>query len=293
MSAAASATVNGVPLRDEWRNIASVDLEDWYQGIEQPLTAWSTFAPRIERSTATVLEVLGAHGVRATFFALGHLAEAHRGVVRDIAAAGHELATHGFSHDKIYDMSPEHFRDELRRSIRTLEDASGQRVRGHRAAYFSITERSRWALDILVEEGIEYDASIFPGSNYRYGIPGSPPNIHRLDSGLIECPVSTFKLFGRRVGVGGAYLRILPARLTARGIRQINAGGQPAILYLHPWELDPDHPRVKFRRRAMLTHYHNLRSTRPKLDRLLSEFAFGAFDDALHLAADPVDVQGR
>jgi polysaccharide deacetylase family protein (PEP-CTERM system associated) len=264
-------------------NILTFDVEDWYQGIEKPASTWDRFTPRIERGVDVILESLADAGTHATFFVLGYIAERHPDVVRRIAAAGHEIGTHGHEHEKIYDLDPVRFRDDLRRSIDAIGGVTGRPVLGHRAPFFSITERSRWALDILAAEGVRYDASIYPGSNYRYGIPDYRHDIHTLPNGLIECPVSTFTLMGKQFGIGGAYLRILPGRVTARAIATLNRRGEAVGVYLHPWEFDPDHPRVRFRRRAMLTHYANLHSTAPKLRRLLAAFRFATYEQVLGL----------
>jgi polysaccharide deacetylase family protein (PEP-CTERM system associated) len=266
-------------------NFLSFDVEDWYQGIEMPLATWGRFSPRLERGLERILALLDQAGVRGTFFVLGYAAERHPDLVRRIAGAGHEIGTHGYAHEKIYDLDPERFRADLRRSLAAIQEATGSPVIGHRAPFFSITRRSLWALDVLAEEGLRYDASIYPGSNYRYGIPGYPDDIRLLPGGLVECPVSTFAFLGRRAGIGGAYLRLLPRAFTAGAIRAANRRGRPVGLYLHPWELDPDHPRVRFRRRAMLTHYANLVTTEPKLRRLVTEFRFAPYATALGLAA--------
>jgi polysaccharide deacetylase family protein (PEP-CTERM system associated) len=271
------------PLPAPLRNILSFDVEDWYQGIEMPSSTWDRYPPRLERGLDRILALLEEKGMQATFFVLGYAAARHPELVRRIAAAGHEIGSHGYAHEKIYELDPVRFRIDLRRSLDAIQSITGRRVLGHRGAFFSITRRSLWALDILESEGLRYDASIYPGSNYRYGIPGYPEEIRVLPSGLLECPVSTLFLLGRRAGIGGAYLRLLPGRATAGGIRALNRRGQPAGLYLHPWEFDPEHPRVRFRRWAMFTHYANLKSTEPKLRRLLSEFSFAPYATVLGL----------
>ena len=277
------AAVLGQPAALPPAAVLSFDVEDWYQGIEMPAATWSRFEPRLERGLERILALLGEHEVHATFFVLGDIARRHAALIRRIATAGHEVGTHGDLHEKVYELDPARFRADLRQSVAAIESATGQRVRGHRAPFFSITRRSLWALDILHEEGLLYDASIYPGANYRYGIPGYPDDIRRLPSGLLECPVSTFAVFGRRLGIGGAYLRLLPPATLASAIRQRLRAARPVGLYLHPWEFDPDHPRVRFRPLAMLTHYANLRSTEPKLRQLMREFRFVPYAQALGL----------
>jgi polysaccharide deacetylase family protein (PEP-CTERM system associated) len=283
------AAVLGTPaeLSVPGATVLSFDVEDWYQGIEMPARTWDRFEPRLERGLGRILDLLGQHAVHGTFFVLGDIARRHPQLVRRIADEGHEVGTHGDRHEKVYDLDPARFRSDLRRSLDAIQSATGRPVLGHRAAFFSITRRSLWALDIVREEGLAYDASIYPGPNYRYGIPGYPDQVRRLPNGLLECPVSTFTLFGRRLGIGGAYLRILPAGTLAAALRHRLRAARPAGLYLHPWEFDPDHPRVRFRPLAMLTHYANLRTTEPKLRRLLAEFSFVPYARALGLDSAP------
>jgi len=262
-----------------------VDFEDWYHGIEIPLSEWGRFEGRIESSGMRLLDLLDAAASRATFFVLGHLAERQPGLVREIARRGHEVATHGWSHTMVYRMTPETFRDELRRSIGVLEDLSGARVRGHRAPYFSITEQSLWAFDVMAELGVAYDSSVFPVVNYRYGIPSAPRwpySVRAGDREVLEFPITVWRLMGRNLPVaGGAYFRIFPYLLTSMAFRAINREGHPVVFYLHPWELDPGHPRIPLPRRIAVTHYHNLSATEPRLRRLLSEFRFAPMGDVL------------
>jgi polysaccharide deacetylase family protein (PEP-CTERM system associated) len=266
-------------------NALTIDFEDWYQGLEIPPERWDGYQDRIERSGRLLLEVLAESAVRATFFVLGPVAERHPDLIREIAAAGHELGTHGYSHTLVYRLSPESFREELRRSIGVLEDLTGGPVLGHRAPFFSITRESLWALGVLAECGIRYDSSVFPVVNYRYGIPDAPRWPYEVQSGgkpLLEFPVSTYRLLGRNIPVaGGAYFRIYPYALTRWAFRSINRQGRAAVFYLHPWELDPDHPRVPLPRWVALTHYFNLRATKPRLRRLLSDFRFAPMREVL------------
>lgn len=269
-------------------NALTIDFEDWYQGLEIPHTEWASYEDRVVRAGHRVLEVLDAANTRATFFVLGYVAERHPEIVREIAAAGHEVGTHGYSHSFIYRQTPDSFRTEMTRAIRHLEDITGQRVLGHRAPFFSITRDSLWALDVLGDLGIRYDSSVFPVLNYRYGIEDAPRWPYKVDAGensLIEFPISTWKVLGRNLPIaGGAYFRIYPYALTRRAFKAVNENGHPAVFYLHPWELDPDHPRIRLPRRISLTHYFNLHKTQNRLRRLLRDFGFAPMKEVLGVA---------
>jgi polysaccharide deacetylase family protein (PEP-CTERM system associated) len=265
-------------------NALTIDFEDWYHGLELPVARWREFEDRIEASGRRTLALLAAAGTRATFFVLAPVAERHPRLVAEIAAAGHEVATHGYSHTLIYRQDARTFRDELARSIAVLEDVTGDPVIGHRAPYFSITRDSLWAFDVLAELGLRYDSSIFPVSNYRYGIPDAPRWAHVLpgDVAITEFPITTWRIAGRNVPVGGgAYFRIFPYALTRHAFRSVNAQGRAAVFYLHPWELDPDHPRIDLPRRIAATHYVNLRATERRLRRLLDDFQFAPMREVL------------
>lgn len=262
------------------QNILTIDLEDWY--MEARRKRWRGFAERIEEDTASLLELLARHGTRATFFVLGCVAARHPALVRRVAQAGHEVALHGLWHELVYRKTPAAFAEEVRRAKEIVERASGERVRGFRAPYFSIVRRALWALPILAECGIEYDSSIFPVWHFRYGIPAWERMPHRLGlarfggSGrLVELPISTLRLGALRLPFsGGAYLRLLPYALVAHGIRSLNRRGQPAVVYLHPWELDPAQPHISGPAFFGLRHYLGLRGMRAKVERLLSDFRF-------------------
>jgi polysaccharide deacetylase family protein (PEP-CTERM system associated) len=229
-----------------------------------------------------LLTLLDRHGVRATFFVLGHLAERHPDVVRAIHDAGHEVASHGFAHEVVYTLTPEAFRADIRRSLDLLAEITGEPVRGYRAPFFSITDASRWALDILVAEGVAYDSSMFPVINDRYGVPDGNPLPHWIQTSsgrLFEVPPSTVRFGINLAFSGGAYLRLLHGKIIARGIARLNRAGVPCVLYIHPWELDPDHPRIPLPRRIAVSHYWNLRSTPRKLEELVSRFPFGPARD--------------
>lgn len=252
--------------------VFSIDVEDWYQGLELPLERWSGKEGRLSVGLDRILDLLDKSNTRATFFTLGWIAENEPDVVRRIVKRGHELASHGYSHAKVYDLSPKDFRAEVRDSKRRLEDLAGHAVTAFRAPFFSITSRSLWALDILREESFTVDCSISPSKTWRYGIASSPSHPYRIrEVGLVEFPVSTWSLLGRRVGIGGAYFRIMPYALTRAILRRKSERG--AMFYAHPWEYDPDHPVLKdIEPKAKFTHYANLASTAPKTARLLEDF---------------------
>jgi polysaccharide deacetylase family protein (PEP-CTERM system associated) len=258
-------------------NALTIDFEDWYQGLELSITRWADCEDRIVQAGRRVLQLLDEFGVRATFFVLGYVAEHHPEVVHEIAVAGHEIGTHGYSHTLIYQQTPKVFRAELGRSMRILESLTGKPVLGHRAPFFSITRESLWAVKIMSELGIRYDSSIIPVVNYRYGIadgPRWPYEIPVGDQTLLEFPPSTWRLLGYNLPIGGAYFRLYPYRFTSKMIQSLNRQGQPVVFYFHPWEMDWEHPRIALPRRIALTHYVNLPSTENRLRRLLSDFKF-------------------
>jgi polysaccharide deacetylase family protein (PEP-CTERM system associated) len=260
------------------KNILTIDLEDWYQGIELPLCEWSKCEDRVERSVRLLLEILDESETKATFFVLGYVAEKFPRLVREIAELGHEIGTHGYGHELVYKLTPAQFASDLKRSIDILEQTIGNPIKIYRAPYFSITEKSIWAMEILTEHGIEYDSSIFPIKNYRYGIPDAlryPHNVQTQNGALLEIPISTITIFGRNLSLtGGVYLRFFPYYLIEQAIQRINREGHYSVVYLHPWELDPDHPKLKLPLRIKLTHYHNLVNTEKKLRALLKDFDF-------------------
>jgi polysaccharide deacetylase family protein (PEP-CTERM system associated) len=272
-------------------NALTIDLEDWYQGIEQPFATWGRFADRLHVGTDVLLNILDQTTTKATFFVLGWVAEKQPALIRRLAERGHEIASHGYDHEKLYHTTPDALREALAHAKRATEDACGAAIIGHRAPFFSLTRASLWALDVLADLGFTYDCSVYPGSNWRYGIPGSPEHIYRVEhKPLTEFPVSTLTFSGRKLGIGGAYFRILPYRVTSGGVRALNAAGKPAMFYLHPWEFDPRHPLVRFRWRAMLTHYVNLSATAPRFARLLRDFRFGTVSAVLQAQETPLPV---
>jgi polysaccharide deacetylase family protein (PEP-CTERM system associated) len=270
----------------------TVDVEDYFQvsAFEDrvPRSEWDRFESRVCRNTERLLSIFAEHHVLATFFVLGWVAERFPGLVRTIAGAGHEVASHGYAHRLVYEMTPSQFLDDLRRAKAAIEDACGRPVQGYRAPSYSITRQSLWALDILAAEGYLYDASVFPIHHDRYGIPDWPRSVSRIPrpGGLLwELPGSTVRWAGMNLPIGGGgYFRWLPYAWTRTGIRYLNAReGQPVTFYVHPWEIDPDQPRLDGRFLSKLRHYRNLRKTETRLRRLVSEFRFGAVSEVLAL----------
>jgi polysaccharide deacetylase family protein (PEP-CTERM system associated) len=272
-------------------NAMTVDVEDYFHvsalapSIHRD--TWSSRESRVEANTHKLLAILGEFGVRGTFFVLGWVGERYPQLVRDIAAQGHEIACHGYSHRLVHEQSPAEFRDETLRSKRLLEDIAGTAVIGYRAASYSIVRESLWALDILVELGFTYDSSIFPVRHDSYGIPNAERVPHQLSTpgrkAIVEWPLATAKAFGCTLPVaGGGYFRLLPYWLTRWGLASINRReSRPFVFYLHPWEIDPAQPRVSARWLSRFRHYTNLRKCEERLRLLLREFRFGTVRDGL------------
>jgi polysaccharide deacetylase family protein (PEP-CTERM system associated) len=272
-------------------NALTIDVEDYYHvsGFESVVrfSDWGRYESRVEQNTLRLLDLLDANQTQATFFVLGWVAERHPHLVRTIQAGGHEVASHGYAHQRIYTQTPAQFRQETQRSLRILEDVTGQRVFGYRAASYSITKESLWALDILKEEGFTYDSSIFPVRHDRYGIPGYRRFCHLLDGDhgkqLVEFPISTWRLAGSNIPIaGGGYFRLFPYGFIRWALRQINQKErQPALVYLHPWEIDPDQPRIHGGMLSRFRQYVNLDKTEGRLIQLLQDFRFGTTFEVL------------
>ncbi len=258
----------------------TVDMEDWYQGIGLPADQWNNYEKRIKIGHDKLLALLSKHKVKATYFILGKVIEEFPELVQQVKDEGHELACHTYSHPFLYQISPDEFRKEIKK-CKELITPYQQGYAGFRAPYFSIDNRNLWALDILKEEGFSYDSSIFPGSTARTGIAGFNKEIHTLQNGLKEFPISNFNvlpfpLLGKAIdfGVGGAYFRILSYPYFRSKLKKLLVQ-RPAVFYIHPWELDENHPHLKgLSRRIQYTHYYNLKNTEKKLDKLLSDFEF-------------------
>lgn len=257
------------------RNALTVDVEDWPQSTldrSLPITR------RFVRSTVALLALFARYRVRATFFVLGKAAEAFPAIVPLIAAAGHEVASHGYSHQPVWDLTPAEFAADLRRARAIIEPLAGQALVGYRAPDFSIGLRNLWALDVLRDEGFRYDSSIYPIRNPRYGVPGAPLAPYTVVDGLIEFPLATVTLGGTRWPVaGGGYLRLAPYAITRWALRRINAEGRPGIVYLHPYEIDPtelDELPYRIALKLRVTQGLNRHQTRAKLHALLRDFSF-------------------
>lgn len=258
----------------------TVDVEDYFHvsAFASVIKSddWDQYDCRVENSTRRILEIAAKQSTLGTFFILGWVAERYPHLVAEIRSAGHEIGCHSQWHQLVYDLGPERFRADLIQARDVLQNILGEPVRLFRAPSFSITLQSLWALEILVEEGFETDSSIYPTRHDRYGIPGSPkcPHIIQTASGPIrEFPGMTATVAGMTVPVGGGgYLRLLPWHLTARLLHQIRSAGKPLSVYLHPWEVDVDQPRIAASLKSRFRHYQNLSTTASKLTRMLSQF---------------------
>lgn len=271
-------------------NALSIDVEDWFQvgAFETtiPRENWAQLSPRVERNSCFLLDMLDRKGVKATFFTLGWVAERNPRLVRHIVEAGHELASHGYDHRRVFTFTPDQFREDLRKSRLLLEQAAGAPVTGYRAPSFSIDARTPWAHAILAEEGYRYSSSVAPVVHDHYGWPQAPRFAFRpvADSGMIELPVTTARLLGRTVAAGGGgFFRLFPYAFSRWAVRQVNRRDRrPAILYFHPWEIDTEQPRIKTAPlKSRLRHYTNISVMAEKMERLIDDFSWGRMDDLL------------
>jgi polysaccharide deacetylase family protein (PEP-CTERM system associated) len=277
-------------------NALTIDVEDYYHvsAFERvvPRADWERLESRVRRNTDRLLALLEEADTRATFFVLGWVAERYPSLVRDISRAGHEVASHGYGHRLVYDQSPREFANDIRRAKAVLESVTGRAVLGYRAPSFSITRKSWWAFDVLAQQGYVYDASVYPIHHDRYGVPDAPRHVHpvQTSTGCIwEVPGSTVRLGGTNLPVaGGGYFRMLPYGWTRWGVNRINRhDGQPAIFYIHPWEVDPGQPRFPAPLLTRFRHYANLSRTEARFRRLLRDFSFGSVAEILNLAYVP------
>lgn len=268
----------------EVSNALSFDVEEYFHALnfrsvikDSPERAMER---RVEKGTARILELLAESSGRATFFILGEVARENPGLIREIAEQGHEIASHGLSHKTVPELGPRGFRREARESRKALEDITGRGVYGFRASTFSITREVLWALEVLREEGYEYDSSIFPVLHDRYGIPDFPRSPVRFPDGVIEFPLLTLRLPGVNLPCGGGgYFRLFPLFVTLMAVRRMNAAGWPAVLYMHPWEFDPLQPRHRLGGLKTFRHYVNIKRTGKRLSDMLKRFTFVPLGD--------------
>jgi polysaccharide deacetylase family protein (PEP-CTERM system associated) len=284
---------------DAPKNVVSVDVEDYFHAeifssVVQ-CSDWESCPTRVESNTRRLLALFSTCNVQATFFIVGWVAEKFPHLVREIAALGHELACHSYWHRLIYQLRPEDFREDTHRAKSIIEQVAGQPIFGYRAPTYSIVDASLWALDILMELGFTYDSSIYPIRHDRYGMPGAPRapfRIRTASGSLIEYPLTTFRLAGHRFPVGGGgYLRLLPTWYTSMGIKRAHNDGLPIITYIHPWEIDPEQPRLPIKFLSRLRHYVNLSRTYERLADMLNTKTFTSFRES-HLAemAEEIDL---
>lgn len=274
------------------KNVLSFDVEDYFQvsGMEAIVSRddWDKYPSRIEQNIQKVLEILGHRDVKATFFILGWIAERHRQLIKQIAELGHEIACHGYHHRLVYDMTTEELISDIKQTINLLEDITGQKIYGYRAPSFSLGIDDIEKFEAMTEFGLKYDTSLFPIKHFRYGkarsIPLGPFDIKKGDRLLMkEFPMTVVNFLGKRIPAGGGgYLRLYPNFFIRRNFKKVNAEGRPIIIYLHPWEFDPDQPRLKGAGFGnTLRHYLNLHKTQSKLEMVLQNFEFGTFLELL------------
>jgi len=274
------------------QHVLTVDVEDSFHSEDRVVEGWARHELRVERSTRSVLEACADAGARGTFFVLGWVAERLPRLVSEIAAAGHEVASHGFAHQFVYSLTPRQLDADLQRARGLLEDQTGAAVAGYRAPYFSILRDTRWAYECIARAGHTYSASVFPGSNPRYGIPGhsQEPTLVTCSSGaqIQEVPVTTFH---GRIGCGGVYFRALPYRWFAGRLHALGRAGRRAVFYIHPWELDPGKPPAAGSLALRLRHEVGVKGAATRLRRLLGEFAFMPMRELPGLrATEPVEL---
>lgn len=279
-------------MQNKITNALTIDVEDYFQvsalAPHFPRSEWESVPCRVERNVDLILGLLDECGAKATFFTLGWIAERYPSLVRSIAAAGHEVASHGYGHERASAQTPESFLADIKLARLVLEDLTGNAVVGYRAPSFSIGVGNLWAHDCIAEADYRYSSSVYPVKHDHYGMPDSPRFPYRLANGLVEVPVTTMRCFGRNWPAGGGgYFRLLPYAISRWQIQRVNRDDQrPAIFYFHPWEVDPEQPRVhEATARTRFRHYVNLRHTEGRLRRLLGDFSWGRADDVFRDAA--------
>jgi polysaccharide deacetylase family protein (PEP-CTERM system associated) len=271
-------------MRNRLTNILTIDVEDWY--MDTDISTWDSYEDRVVQSTEKILEILDETNTKATFFVVGYVAEHFPELIEEIKGRGHEIGTHGYTHTPITKRTPSEFEEDLLKSIGILEDITKDKIRGHRACEFSIVEKTSWAIDILKKNGLKYDSSVFPVKTHLYGVPDAPLFSYHITSlnikrnnpedDFLEIPLSvySFPIVHKNIPIsGGFYLRIFPYWFIKHAMKRINKKGHPAIIYIHPWEFDPDQPRIK---ELKWYHYYRLSSTERKFKKLLKDFKFSS-----------------
>lgn len=271
-------------------NALSIDLEDWFCAFNFasmiPFERWGTCEFRLVRNTHRILAKLSHHDVHATFFVLGWVAERVPSLISEIENEGHEIAVHGYNHKPLTSMTPEEFEHDLCRTLEALEHCHvQQKIVGYRAPCFTITNRTLWAIPILERYHFRYDSSVFPfGLHPDYGIQDAPLGRYSIGDRLLEFPLTCIELFGKRLPcAGGAYFRFFPYSYTRMCIARCNAQGRSAVFYLHPWEIDPNQPKVPMSRLRRMRHYYHLDKTETRFERLLTDFSFTTIREILHV----------
>jgi polysaccharide deacetylase family protein (PEP-CTERM system associated) len=266
-------------------NALTVDVEDYFQvsALAPHISRqhWDAMPCRVERNVGRLLQLFARHRAHATFFVLGWIAERYPHIVRDIAAAGHEIASHGYSHLRASEQTPQEFSADIRRAKQLLEDTAGVAVLGYRAPSFSIGHANPWAFDCIAEAGYRYSSSVYPVRHDHYGMPDAPRFAYEVRPGLLEIPITTARVLGRNLPAGGGgYFRFFPYPVSQWAIRRVNrVDGRPAIFYFHPWEIDPDQPRISgVSLKTRFRHYVNLHRTEARLSALLSDFHWDRVD---------------
>lgn len=270
----------------------TVDVEDYYQvsafSKQIKKDDWGSFTSRVDLNTNHILDIFEKFNIKGTFFILGWVAEREQKLIKKISDKGHEIGCHGYRHDLVYNQTRDIFTEETQKSKRIIEDITGKAVNGYRAASYSITKKSIWAMDVLCEAGFKYDSSIFPIIHDRYGIPNAKtiPHVYNTESRnrIIEFPLSTVGIGNKRMPIsGGGYFRLFPYWLTQLGLRNINKNNLPFIFYMHPWEIDINQPKIKSTFLSEFRHYNNIDKFEARLISLINDFKFTTVSDVLQI----------
>lgn len=273
------------------KNILTIDLEEWFHANYHAdvFDPQKTYEVRLVHNTERLLTLFNERLAKATFFVLGYVAREHPQLIRDIAAAGHEIATHGYAHQLVYQQTPAVFKEDVSQAKKLIEDIIGKNVKGYRAPSWSITAKSLWAWDILEALGFVYDASVFPIETYLYGLPSSPrfpyhPEYNGRTLTLLEVPSSTVRILHKNIPfAGGFYFRALPYPLISEFVKTVNQEGHPAIVYLHPREIDPGQPHLTLSWKESFIHYYGINGCEKKLIRVLKKFEFTSIEEYYEL----------